>query len=324
MAIPLTRTHGSGVEANDYGLAAISAEDYYADDYAEDATWTAVDEDLVFAPAETGKIVRVTAVDDGIVEGDEVLELGFGTLPEGISPGSIRVARVTITDNEDGATPTPKVTLRLSDADGEVSEDAGAVTVTATVSPASAATFTVTVSASPVAPATDADFELSANRALRFAANATASTGTVTIAPVDDGDAEPTQVVTVSGSASVAGVANPDDVTLTILDDDALRIRGICDRTPRVRDRILVRLKYQHGFKDGCAEVTETDLAKLTQIGRLTGSGRTRWTASAHIWSRCSSRNSRIFSVVPATTGTGTNRRFPLGSFGRHRGSFVE
>ena len=49
-------------------------------------------------------------------------------------------------------------------------------------------------------------------------------------------------------------------------DNDAPYIRGICDRTPRVRDRILVRLKYQHGFKDGCAEVTETDLAKLTLL----------------------------------------------------------
>ena len=262
VTIPLTTTHGSGVEANDYVLAAIGAEDYYAGN----DTWTSLDRNLVFAPAETGKIVRVTAVDDSIEEDDEVLEFGFGTLPEGISPGPIVVATVTIIDNDGDAEPAPGVTLHLSDADGEVAEDAGAVTVTATVSPASASAFTVTVTATPVAPATDADFTLSTNRVLRFAANATASTGTVTIAPVDDGDAEPTQVVTVSGSASVAGVTGPDDMTLTILDDDVLRIRGICDRTPRVRDRILVRLKYQHGFKDTCAEVTEAHLAKLTLL----------------------------------------------------------
>ena len=100
VTIPLTTTHGSGVEASDYDLAAISAEDYYAEADPENATWTSLDEDLIFAPAETGKIVRVTAVDDSIVEDDEILELGFGTLPEGISPGSIRVARVTITDND--------------------------------------------------------------------------------------------------------------------------------------------------------------------------------------------------------------------------------
>ena len=159
-----------------------------------------------------------------------------------------------------------EVTLHLSDADGEVAEDAGAVTVTATVSPASATAFTVTVSASPVAPATDDDFELSTNRELRFDANATASAGTVTIAPVDDGDAEPNQVVTVSGSASIEGVTGPDDVTLTILDDDLTG--GICARTPRVRDRILVLLKNRHSYKGDCSGVTADTphLAKLKSL----------------------------------------------------------
>ena len=158
-----------------------------------------------------------------------------------------------------------EVTLHLSDADGEVDEDAGAVTVTATVSPASATAFTVTISASPVAPATDDDFELSTNRELSFAANATASTGTVTIAPVDDAVVEPNQqVVTVSGSASIEGVTGPDDVTLTILDDD--QVGGICDRTERVRDRILTLLKYRHSYKGGCGDVNETHLAKLKSL----------------------------------------------------------
>ena len=120
--------------------------------------------------------------------------------------------------NAEGGPPT--VTLRLSDADGEVSEDAGAVRVRAAVSPASATAFTVTVSASPVAPATDDDFELSSNRVLSFAANATESTGTVTIRVVDDDEREPDDVVRVSGAVSNAAIPDPDDVTLTILDDD--------------------------------------------------------------------------------------------------------
>ena len=159
-----------------------------------------------------------------------------------------------------------EVTLHLSDADGEVAEDAGEVTVTATVSPASATAFTVTVSASPVAPATDEDFELSTNRTLRFAANATASAGTVTIAPVDDGVDEPNQVVTVSRSASIEGVTGPDDVTLTILDDDPAGMGGICDRTEDIRDRILLLLQYVHSFKGGCGDVNETHLAKLEAL----------------------------------------------------------
>ena len=113
------------------------------------------------------------------------------------------------------------VTLHLSDEDGSVLENAGWVTVTATASPASPVPFTVTVSASPVAPATEDDFRLSTNRVLSFAANATESTGTVTIRPVDDDDPEPPDVVTVSGAVSNAAIADPDDVTLTILNEDS-------------------------------------------------------------------------------------------------------
>ncbi len=103
VTIPVTTTHGNGTEASDYDLAVTSAEDYYAGN----ATWTPLHAGLIFTPAETAKIVRVTAVDDSIMEDDEILELGFGTLPEGISPGSIRVATVTITDNDGDANAPP-------------------------------------------------------------------------------------------------------------------------------------------------------------------------------------------------------------------------
>ena len=103
VTIPVTTTHGNGTEASDYDLAVTSAEDYYAGN----ATWIPLHAGLIFTPAEMAKIVRVTAVDDSIMEDDEILELGFGTLPEGISPGSIRVATVTITDNDGDANAPP-------------------------------------------------------------------------------------------------------------------------------------------------------------------------------------------------------------------------
>ena len=52
-----------------------------------------------------------------------------------------------VSTNADDATPTPKVTLRLSDADGEVAEDAGALAVTATVRWATAGGVTPSSSA---------------------------------------------------------------------------------------------------------------------------------------------------------------------------------
>ena len=113
------------------------------------------------------------------------------------------------------------VTLHLSPNQAFFFEDtAPSATVTATVAPASPVPFTVTISATPVAPATEDDFTLSTNRVLSFAANATASTGTVTIRPVPDEDPEPHDVVTVSGAVSNAAIPDPDNVTFTITNDD--------------------------------------------------------------------------------------------------------
>ena len=114
--------------------------------------------------------------------------------------------------------PGLEVTLHLSD--DAVLEDATPITVTATASPASPVPFTVEISASPVAPVTADEFELSTNRTLSFAAGATGSTGTVTIRPVDDEEPELPDVVTVSGVVSNPAIPNPDDVTLTIQNND--------------------------------------------------------------------------------------------------------
>ena len=112
------------------------------------------------------------------------------------------------------------VTLHLSDDDGSVLESHRWVTVTATATLALPVPFTVTVSADPVAPATEDDFMLSTNRVLRFAANETGSTGTVRITPIGDEDPEPDDVVRVSGAVSNPAIRDPDDVTLTIINDD--------------------------------------------------------------------------------------------------------
>ena len=66
-----------------------------------------------------------------------------------------------------------------------IGENGGVSRVTATVSPASAEAFTVTVSATAVDPAVAGDFTL-AGATLSFAAEATMSTGEVTITAVDN------------------------------------------------------------------------------------------------------------------------------------------
>ena len=144
-----------------------------------------------------------------------------------ISYGTLSVNVFSAASNEAKATPpVPAVTLHLTDSSANavgnatVLENRGTITVTATVAPGSVTPFTVTVSASPVAPATTDDFTLSDDRVLSFAANATESTGMVTIGVVDDDVPEPSDVVTVSGAVSDTAVTAPEDVTLTIANDD--------------------------------------------------------------------------------------------------------
>ena len=154
--------------------------------------------------------------------------------------------------------PPTEVTLHLSD--DAVLEDATPITVRATVAPATPVAFTVEISASPVAPATDDDFTLSTNRTLSFAAGATQSTGTVTIRPVDDDDPEPPDVVTVSGLVSNPAIPDPDDVTLTIHNNDLESFEIAIDAPAAVDEGAgMVTVTYTLTKRDG-APVAHTDV----------------------------------------------------------------
>ncbi len=114
----------------------------------------------------------------------------------------------------------PHATLVLTPSTIDESGTGNVTTVTATLDKAASAATTVTVSAAAGTNAEAGDFTLSANRTLTIAAGATTSTGTVTITAVNNADAELDKSVTVSGSVGSEAVAAPDDVTLTITDDD--------------------------------------------------------------------------------------------------------
>ncbi len=159
--------------------------------------------------------------------------------------------------------------------------ESGTATVTAAALPASGTPFTVTVSASPVSPATPSDFSLSANTTLSFAPNETASTGTVTIAAVDNTVETADREVTVSGVAGTTGIAGPDDVTLTILDDDAELFTAEFSHIPETHDgqtAFTVRIRFS---ADIASSQTLADGVELTggTAGSITrvGSGSDHW-----------------------------------------------
>ena len=181
---------------------------------ATEADYSVSPEELVFAIGEIEKTFRVTLVDDTIDDDDETLTLSIDE-PHIKSGGTNDTATVNITDNDDAAA-AGKVTLELTPATINESGTGNASTVTASIPSASSAATTVTVSVNPTDTTT-----LTGNTTLTIPAGDTNSTGVVTITAVNDDAYTGNRMVAVSGTAvNSVGITDPDDVTLTITDDD--------------------------------------------------------------------------------------------------------
>ena len=150
----------------------------------------------------------------------------------------------------------PIVTLVLTPDSISESGASNSSTVTATVEQASADPFTVTVSAEPISPAGTGDLTLSENKVLTFPANATVSTGAVTITAVNNDVDAPDKKVTVKGElSSGARPTAPDDVELTITDDDDPPVMELVDDT--VTEGTAAEFEVRLGAASG-REVTVT------------------------------------------------------------------
>ena len=155
---------------------------------------------------------ELNAIQDTVYEGNESIVITVYQI--GSSLISNLQTTVTIIDDDE----VPVATLQLSP--NSILENGGVSTVTATLNHASSRWTRVTVSAA-VSPALAADFTLSDNTTLTIDADATASSGTVTITAVNNDIHDPNKTVTVSGStAGGSGIAAPSDETLTIVDDE--------------------------------------------------------------------------------------------------------
>ncbi len=158
-------------------------------------------------------LVTVTGVDNNVDAANKLLRLSAtATGGNGIqNPG---LAALTLT-NDDDAT----ATLVLDPS--TILEDRGVSTVTARLSHPTTEAATLTVAATAVSPADAMDFTLSSTTTLTIAANATTSTGLVTVTGVDNNDATGNRQVTVSATAAGGrGVSNPSAATLILRDDE--------------------------------------------------------------------------------------------------------
>ena len=166
--------------------------------------------------------------------------------------------RITITGSAVGGTP-PSPTLSVADAEGNEGDD---IAFTVTLSEAAAADVTATWTAS-IESGDTAQAEDLRSTTGTVTVTASQTTATFTVPTTDDTTDEPDETFTLTlSSPSNATLAADPTATGTITNDD----QGICNRTPRIRDRILVLLKYRHSYKGGCGDVNETHLAKLQSL----------------------------------------------------------
>ena len=215
------------------------------EDYSINAT------ELTLPAGESNVTATITGIDDVIFETEETI-LITGQL--GGEPFGTQLS-LPIADDE----AAPSVTLVLTPA--SIDENGGTAVVSATASVASAQPYTVTVVVAPNAPATDEDFTV-AGDTLNFAANATASTGEVTITAVDNDVVAGDRTLLVSGTASREDVTAPSAVQLTIVEDDEASNTVTLSMTPnRIDEDALATQIEVTGTLDSGAAQTDIEIS---------------------------------------------------------------
>ena len=164
--------------------------------------------------------VTVTAVDNATDEPDRSVTVA--ATAEYLAPGSLTrsvgVSGAALTLEDDDA--APYVTVQPSTL--RISENGGTADLSATASHPSSAVTKVTISVAPSSRAPAGDYVLSRNRVLTIAAGATTSTGTVTIAAVDNDRDEPDRWVVLRGTPQNSqGASQYAGLSLAIDDDEA-------------------------------------------------------------------------------------------------------
>ena len=186
---------------------------------ATSTDYSVVPGSVTFVSGETEEEIVFTANADGIDDSGESVRLTFGVLPGGVLPGATATTTVDIIDDDDDQD-IVRVTLILTSSTINESGAGNVSTLSATLSAASTATTTVTVAVAPSSAAT------LSGTTLTIPEGQSNGTGTLTITAVDNitytGDRE----VTVSGTAvNSAGVTQPENVVLTIAEDDDRPVR---------------------------------------------------------------------------------------------------
>ena len=196
LTIPLTATNGTGATSSDYN----------------------VPRSVTFARTETSKTLTFSATDDAVDEEDEMVTLGFGTLPPRLTAGTTSQAAVTITDDDSRG-------LMLSATSLAVNENASG-TYTVELSSQPTTNVTVTMGGATGDISVDTSTESGDQTTLTFTPTNWSTPRMVMVAAADDDDAVNDAVVTLTHTASggdYASLTGPS-LSVTITENDT---RGV-------------------------------------------------------------------------------------------------
>ena len=214
--ITVVMSHAPGSDAT-IPIMATNQGDTSNSDYLLSAT------SVIFGPTETSKTFTFTATQDSVDDDEESVDLGFGTLPGGVSAGLVPKTTVSITDDD---VPAVEVSFEHSSYNVAESDDASTVDkreneVTVTVTLSAEPERTVDITLVPTNQgASDADYSLSAT-SLTFGPTETSKTFTFT-ATQDSVDDDGESVKLTFGSQLPTGVSagTTHETTVSITDDD--------------------------------------------------------------------------------------------------------
>ena len=210
---------------------------------------------VTFDTTETEKTVSVTAHTDTIIEESEPVELGFGDLPSGVTPGTTSTTRVTIADG----TPAARFALILPDTVAEGDPADITVRIDNGVTFSTEQTFTLTFSG---AAERGSDYTVDAE-ALRLQKGLKSVTADI-IEMVDDIDAENAEEIIVT---AYHGRTRIDPQTATILASDQ----------PAETPHISIHAKQKTAGEDDGASFTVArtgdQAVRLTVAVRVSQSG---------------------------------------------------
>ena len=222
MEVPLTWTQPAGedgAEAPDFGVAAYTEIEFNGTGSCAAAAGTTVSS-LTFAADEQRKYLCVVAVDDTAAEATEVVEIGLGSLPQGVTAGTPLIARIEIHDNDS--------TLSVANAEATEGDDE-TLDFLVTLAPVATRSVSVRYATADGTATAGADYTATRGR-LYFAPGETSKTIAVPITDDTEDDNGETFTLTLSDAsgAQLGGAV----ATGTIRNSEESGLSAVFPRSP--------------------------------------------------------------------------------------------